>query len=390
MSEDQDTRQMSLLEDSHANRSRLQEKEKAEMTTDTSGMKCLELLPKQNRNGLLEKMLQELLTSKTVKSCSRYRKIWKAKASKSNVLLFQLQVSVLGIKEKESGLLPTPTQDSASERTKKYKQGGLPLTMAVKMYPTPRACDLEGGVVKNVELKNGSFSRLNKKGVRFGVKLKDAVHKMYPTPRTGSGSRPNGKGGKVLEEEVMIEAGLRTRGQKLNQMYPTPTHMNDTIYEDKSPNRHKRHSKGLASVVMQQEKTYPTPTHSEHKYRLRGNTQASKCLEALARKGELKNYPTPAARDWKCGTKKIPPCTGKTRGDTLVNSLVREKKNLGGKLNPNFVEFLMGYNTDWTRIEQTELKRSETQSYHKSPLKSEGRLSGRKNNRHEINKKQKV
>ena len=59
---------------------------------------------------------------------------------------------------------------------------------------------------------------------------------------------------------------------------------------------------------------YPTPTNSEHKYRLRGNTQASKCLEATARKA-------------------------------------------GGKLNPNFVEFLMAYPTDWTKIDQTELKR---------------------------------
>ena len=31
---------------------------------------------------------------------------------------------------------PTPTQDSATERTKKYKQGGTPLTLAVKMWPT--------------------------------------------------------------------------------------------------------------------------------------------------------------------------------------------------------------------------------------------------------------
>jgi hypothetical protein len=46
--------------------------------------------------------------------------------------------------------------------------------------------------------------------------------KMYPTPRTGGGSRPNGKGGKVLEEEVMIEYGLRERGKTLKQMYPTP------------------------------------------------------------------------------------------------------------------------------------------------------------------------
>jgi hypothetical protein len=37
----------------------------------------------------------------------------------------------------------------------------------------------------------------------------------WPTPRTGGGSRPNGKGGKVLNEEVQIEAGLRERGEVL-------------------------------------------------------------------------------------------------------------------------------------------------------------------------------
>jgi hypothetical protein len=36
---------------------------------------------------------------------------------------------------------PTPTQDCATERSKKYSQGGKPLTLAVKeqMWPTPRA-----------------------------------------------------------------------------------------------------------------------------------------------------------------------------------------------------------------------------------------------------------
>ena len=41
--------------------------------------------------------------------------------------------------------------------------------------------------------------------------------------------------------------------------------------------------------------------------------------------------------------------------------LKRKKADLnvrvGGKLNPEFVEFLMAYPTDWTKIEQTELKR---------------------------------
>ena len=36
---------------------------------------------------------------------------------------------------------PTPTTDSATNRTKKYKQGGTPLTVAVQQWPTPVARD---------------------------------------------------------------------------------------------------------------------------------------------------------------------------------------------------------------------------------------------------------
>lgn len=54
-------------------------------------------------------------------------------------------------------------------------------TQVATMFPTPRASDTEGGIPKNVELKNGTFSRVNKDGVRWGVKLKDAVAH-FPTP----------------------------------------------------------------------------------------------------------------------------------------------------------------------------------------------------------------
>ena len=42
------------------------------------------------------------------------------------------------------------------------------------------------------------------------------VSGFWPTPRAGRpGSRPNGKGGKVLQEEVQIAEGIRKRGQKV-------------------------------------------------------------------------------------------------------------------------------------------------------------------------------
>jgi len=118
-----------------------------------------------------------------VRSCNKFKKIWKPKTSKSNVLLFQLAVLAHGTKEKEFGLLatpntmdhlpprskegtlklmrghrkgrtkpcnlreqmdpetmkmyPTPTQDSKNERMTKYNQGGTPLPMAVRQNQKP-------------------------------------------------------------------------------------------------------------------------------------------------------------------------------------------------------------------------------------------------------------
>jgi len=55
----------------------------------------------------------------------------------------------------------------------------------------------------------------------------------------------------------------------------------------------------------------PTPSAHEHKYRLKGNSQASNCLEAQARTGRLAN-----------GVK--------------------------GRLSPQFVEWMMGIPIGWT------------------------------------------
>ena len=200
-------KQMSLLGDFLASPLARQDYKKEEQTIDSSGMKCLMLLKKSDRDGLLGKMCKALLTLKKAWYSNKCKMTWQVKVSESNVFLFQLQVSVLGIKETESGYLPIT-------------------------YPTPTASDIEGGTAPDVQMKNGHFYRENKKGERWGVKLRDAV-------------------------------------------------------------------------------MYPTPTNSEHKYRLKGNSQASNCLEAKARKH-------------------------------------------GGKLNPEFVEFLMGYPMGWTEIEPKE------------------------------------
>jgi hypothetical protein len=278
MSKEKNIKQMSLLEDSHANHFQSQEKEKEQMTIDTFGMKLLESSENVNRSILLAKMLKVLLTSNKAWYSDRCKLTWKKKVSKSNVLLYQLQASVLGIKEKEFGLsdvmYPTPTQDSASERTKKYKQGGTPLPLAVKMYPTPTVgCEEGGEQSERVEqTKSGGFilRKKNNPQMTFGAKLSDAM-----------------------------------------------------IYLEK--------------------KMLPTPTARDHK--------------------DLGYNPITCKREIK---------------QQSIPTTVLKNNKPGGKLNPNFVEFLMGYPINWTKIEPTESKHLETQLSHKSPENLEKQLSKQK------------
>ena len=179
-------KQMSFVGVSHASQLVSQENKKEKMTIDSYSQKCLESLKRLNPDGLLAKMCRILLTSQMEQSSEKLLKGWKPKISKSNVLVFQLVHKELGTKEKESGLLPTPTTDSVSERTKKYKQGGTPLTMAVRqMYPTPNATNINTPQATRVEqVSSGGFilRKKNKPHMTYGARLQDVMHHLDKTP----------------------------------------------------------------------------------------------------------------------------------------------------------------------------------------------------------------
>jgi hypothetical protein len=202
---------------------------------------------------------------------------------------------VHGIKGKESGLWLTPTatdigtrSKEAMEKRKNYRtsigrttvppgnlaeqvQYGMP---TVNMFPTPRVSDIEGGAAKNVKIENGHFYRENKKGERWGVKLRD-VMEMYPTPRASA----------AMTEDM------------------------ETIAK-----RNKYNSKLEEKIAMDM-------------------------------------YPTPTTRDHKDST--LSPAYQNRNSDSLPIKMMKKGKP-GGKLNPEFVEFLMGYPLNWTKVETTE------------------------------------
>src|SRR5210317_608121 len=276
MSEEKNSKQISLWEDSHVNRSVSQVNKKEEMTTDISGQKCLDSLKKSNPSSLLGRMCRDLLTSKTAWSSDRCKMTWKVKVSKSNVSLYQLQASVLDTKGTESGLWATPnTMDHlpprSPEGTKKLMEG-------------------------------------HRKGRTKPSNLREQVDpetmKMYPTPRASG------------QEDA--ETLIKRKGEKAAAQHNL-----------------------TANVQM-----FPTPA-------------ASCQLDVVA--------PPETVKKNSSGWSVTRVGTGTKFGAKLndVVNKVNQPIKPGGKLNPTFVEFLMGFPENWTKIEQAESKVSETQSSHK-------------------------
>ena len=432
MSEEKNSKQISLWGDSHANRSVSQVNKKEEMTTDISGQKCLDSLKKSNPSSLLERMCKDLLTSKTAWSSDRCKMTWKVKVSKSNVSLYQLQASVLGINDSESGLWLTPSTMDISQRSPDAMKKRIEMRKKTGRTSIP-----PGSLSEQVQTGRPT------KDMREVMDME--TMKMYPTPRTGGGSRPNGKGGKVLEEEVMIEYGLRERGKTLKQMYPTPrasgqedaetlikrkgekaaAQHNLTAHMQMFPNmkaveEHLRSKKqsfptptsfdsneitkprkphpggGQKPPLNQIVQMYPTPSAQEAGEKIVGtltskdgsplkpnerayNPKTGKHVQMTLNR-TVKMFPTPSAS---CQLDVVaPPETVKqnssgwsvtrvgtgTKFGAKLNDVVNKVSQPiepGGKLNPTFVEFLMGFPENWTKIEQAGSKVSETQSSHK-------------------------
>jgi len=106
-------------------------------------------------------------------------------------------------------MYPTPTQDSANERQNKYKQGGMPLPLAVKMLPTPNATNINTPQSDRVEqVKSGGFilRKKNKPHMTYGARLQDVMHHLDNKP-----------GGKLNPEFVEFLMGYPLNWTKIER-----------------------------------------------------------------------------------------------------------------------------------------------------------------------------
>lgn len=148
-----------------------------------------------------------------------------------------------------------------------------------------------------------------------------------------------------------------------NGLWPTPT-TQETEHLDAELNRNGRrktkdgkdsHSLGLADAV----RLFPTPTSREYKGGRKPETLAAVGRNATNSLSDAVNamYPTPQARDWKGAQGRaykgiaydLPSVVG-IFSDCVNSEETEIIPNEGGQLNPDWVEWLMGFAVGWTDV----------------------------------------
>ena len=302
---------------SRANHSLLPGSEAARQTTVFSGQKCSGLLRSSSPLGSL---LRTLLVSQRWSSLIVHLK-WTA----GTTLKTRRQVDVLKWvkckdgKEEEHWMRCWKTSrksDTRSHRLSFRLVPSAPHTAGIgcSYWPTVTAADAYLDKMESTQQTEGS---------RHSVNLSQAVQ-MWHTP---SGQEPG----------VSVERLVTKEGE--------PARIGERAY-DKETGR-------LAQVgLTQQVKMYPTPQSRDYRtgegHRWENTEERSRNLnDAVAHSEGYKLLPTPKTRDWKGQTQR----GIHAPGDALPNMDKGDGKPIGGQLNPAFVEFLMNYPKDWTKVD---------------------------------------
>ena len=184
----------------------------------------------------------------------------------------------------------------------------------------------------------------------------------------------------------LVRKELGTKETESGSLLPTPTLQDSRIgINNIGGNKHrvKRGSVALADKIL-----FPTPTAGcaeggEQSHRVErsktgkgfilrkknkpNNTYGAKLSDTMLFL-EKQKYPTPTTSDAKDIAYNPITCKREIVQQKMSIQVLKNNKP-GGKLNSLFVEFLMGFPMNWTKIELTELNHLETQLYHKSQQK---------------------
>ena len=285
------TKWISSLEDSLASHTQLPE-ESGEKTTQENSAEKFSELPKDLDTQLsFSKMFLESLDTTGIPYDPNYERwVMKLRKDYSQRQKQELLIDENAYLSSQDKAWTTPlAADTGGKRTK-FVQGGTALSLqAVNYWRTPSSSEAEGGI-KDFNRKIGLG------GQPAQHKLRDQVAS-WPTPTT---------------QEI-----------KHNDMKFTETGRRET---KDGKDSHSLNLQDVSAEWTKEKESWPTPNASEHKYRMKGNSQQSNGLTATARK-DFRSY----IRQTQANEKNGHSCSPKCR-----------------RLNPLFAEMLMGLCLGWT------------------------------------------
>jgi hypothetical protein len=340
----------SSLEDSRASHSQLLESVKQLTIPDTCSHTS------ETESGIAN---LELFSSKTSKESSQPRQqtespfssmssqSWKAWVTEQRQEYSQRVKSAHLIRESESSSLgwSTPIVGDAhlasnpEAAQKRLAEGKSTLSRQVeaKSWPTARTSDAEGGRIETEMTSGGFKSKRHKSNQTFGAKLRDAVEtheekKNWATPNTMDHMAQRSP--EALQRQFETTRKGRTAPANLReQVHPRnwPTITVNESHNTPCPSQFKRNTPPLGTAVLLD--GHPDQVNPSTS----GRSQES--------------WPTPRAN-------KVHPEITEENREHLAN---RKKSNLEediaghcgkatGKLNPNWVEHLMGLPAGWTDL----------------------------------------
>jgi hypothetical protein len=262
------------------------------------------------------------------------------------------------------------------------------------MLPTPSTKDVSGGAVEAMRTPSG-FKRVSKQGVSHGAQLHDVMKSlsMLPTPRPSKMTNETEESWTRRHKAGLVSTP--PLGLAIN-MLPTP-HGNCHT----GAGEHGEGGQNIQTAIN----TAPIVTGGIR-------TQVGNGKEGTARTVESGSdflresttmLPTPKGRDWKGETQRGPdaPMYGIQNTLSAISGKIKVNRGTsrGLKLQPAFVEWMMGYPIGYTelteypanprrkgtspfpfrnkrikhqRVEHTDLKPSETPLSPKSPKSSDG------------------
>ena len=238
-------------------------------------------------------------------------RIWSVSATASGFGILKLWLSARRIGERESFLWRTPDAGcgrgaQSLERFAESQRLGRPLVLndqVVHLYPTPRCCS----------------------GKRSGGANRSEFYRLWATPKAG---------------DAIIGATARTSGRSPEKtthlaaqvhIFPTPRAANGMSHPLRNPENISNASRLEDFVAI-----FPTPTVCGNYNRRGASSNSQDGLATFVRK----LLPTPTANDAKNnGT-----ASQQNRNSAALNVVAR------GSLNPDWVEWLMGFPRGWTEV----------------------------------------